>query len=211
MESCRIIRVAEDEPTQMSRRLRRCIAPQFQTARSLTRRAAADPLRHSTRRHLYGRFEVFNGHPHIESAGESLPRYSQFQENRLNRVKRNFGGRPRPWRGASIGVASLLASVRRQPLSFRNPSRRHLGNTDLLDQGLIDRPEVQVSDYFGKVHLSVNLVHASGIPHDRWIPLRKQSDPYPRNQTVLERQINSPAGSAGPPMSRALTGATVSS
>lgn len=32
MEPCRIIRVAGDEPTQISRRLRRCIAPQFRDA-----------------------------------------------------------------------------------------------------------------------------------------------------------------------------------
>jgi hypothetical protein len=40
-ESCRIIRVAQDEPTKMSRRLRKCIAPPFQTARCLARRAVA--------------------------------------------------------------------------------------------------------------------------------------------------------------------------
>lgn len=100
--------------------------------------------------------------------------YSQFQESRLNRANRNLWGRPRPWRGAAIGVASLLASGRRQPSPFRNPSRRHPGNS----ASLTCWTKVSLTGRkFRCLIVSVRFTcpsprPATGTPHDRWIRLR---------------------------------------
>ena len=72
-------------------------------------------------------------------------------------------------RGASAGLRSArptLLSVR-MPSAFDIPEP--IETPDLLDHGLIDRPEVQVSYRKGKLHASETWSAPAGTPHDRRI------------------------------------------
>ena len=72
-------------------------------------------------------------------------------------------------RGARAGLRSArptLLSVR-LPSAFDIPEP--IETPDLLDHGLIDRPEVQVSYRKGKLHASETWSAPAGTPHDRRI------------------------------------------